>query len=55
MCIRDRSGTSLSTYRAMKRAKKHGCHIASMSGRDDNEMCIRDRERNEYIRIFVLF
>ena len=36
------SGTSLSTYRAMKRAKKHGCHIASMSGRDDNAVVLNE-------------
>lgn len=29
------SGTSLSTYRAMERAKAEGCRVASMAGRED--------------------
>ncbi len=36
------SGTSLSTYRAMKRAKEYGCITASMSGRDDKSVILNE-------------
>ena len=36
------SGTSLSAYRAMKRAKEHGCRLASMSGRNDKAVVLNE-------------
>lgn len=36
------SGTSLSAYRAMKQAKKAGCRLASMSGKEDKAVILNE-------------
>lgn len=36
------SGTSLSAYRAMKQAREAGCHLASMSGREDKAVILNE-------------
>lgn len=36
------SGTSLSTYRAMKRAQRAGCRMASMSGKEDKGVILNE-------------